>query len=210
MFTCKYCYTNYSTYNHYKTHISTKKHYENLTKMQSLTNNQQSATNISQITLVPESDQQSTKLESFKCKCCNKILASKFSLKRHYKICKSAQNLIDENTMDIIDNLLESKLDKSMSNDKQNITIVINNNNTNNINNNNINNTNNTNNNVNIELSHDDTDDVYAPFYGLWNKHNVNPFGYEDLSMFDDQAIADRIHSDGLNAFMEFKYTLFR
>lgn len=208
MFACKYCQSDYSSYSHYKTHVATKKHRESLAKL-SISNNTiaQSSINSGQITQTQESTQPEEQSGNFKCKCCNKVLVSKFSLKRHYKICKVAQDLIDENTMNIIDNLLESK---KIADDKQNITIVINNN-TNNINNtnttNNINNTNN--NNLNIELSKDDPDAKYNAFYGLWNRYNVNPFGYENLSMLDDPKVADRIHSGGLNAFTEFIHALY-
>jgi hypothetical protein len=210
MFECTYCDTKYTSVNHYKTHVATKKHQINLAKTVSISNitDTQQTVNPKQITLLPE-EQQLAQKHKFSCKCCNKVLASKFSLNRHYKICSSAQQLISENTMDIIDNLLDKT---ATGEDKQNITIVINNNNniTNNTNTNN--NLNNINNNLNIGLSPDDSDDPddkYAAFYELWSRYNVKPFGYENFDMLDNQAVADRIHGSGLNAFMEFISVLY-
>jgi hypothetical protein len=207
MFNCDLCDVSSTSIGNFRKHLNTQKHKDAVEKKK-LDVQLSVSTQIVSIPIVRQtqlvnndtSDQSLTK--SHICKCCKKTYYSIYTLKRHYKICKNAQQLISENTMDIIDNLL----DKTASNeDKQNITIVINNNN--NITNNT--NTNNINNNLNIELSQDDPDAKYAAFYELWSRYNVNPFGYENFDMLDNQAVADRIHGSGLNAFMEFISVLY-
>ena len=217
MFNCDLCDVSSTSIGNFRKHLNTQKHKDAVEKQKldvqiSVGTQIVSIPTINQTQLVNNDTPEQSLTKSPKspkspkshiCKCCKKSYYSIYTLKRHYKICKNAQQLISENTMDIIDNLLDKT---ATSEEKQNITIIINNNNnTNNTNNN----TNNINNNLNIELSQDDPDNKYAAFYELWSRYNVNPFGYENFDMLDNQAIADRIHGGGLNAFMEFIAVLY-
>jgi hypothetical protein len=91
--------------------------------------------------------------------------------------------------VDIIDNLLGGKVDKSLLDGKQPTNIVINN----------TNKTNTKNININV-IQYQAPDDEY---YAFWKAHKVNPVGFENTEMLKNKDIADRIHGCGLNAFFE-------
>ena len=197
MFKCIYCDTDVASPSHYKAHLATSKHKRNYILSTNVINTQQDDSNMTNKLkhIIELNNTTQLPKKTFICKCCNKSLASKFSLDRHYRVCQSAQTLIKTNTIDIIDNLLDNKIDKSLLDGKQPINIVINNI----TNNNNTNNTNNNTNNVNV-LQIQSPDDEY---YQFWKERNINPVGFENLDMLTKTDIADRIHGSGLNAFME-------
>jgi len=124
MFKCIYCNTNVASPSHYKAHLSTNKHKKKYAIFMKVND-------INQLPTEPDIQNQPIQNEStivnksnFIGKCCGKSFASKFSLGRHYKRCEKAQQLINDNTIDIIDNLLDGKIDKSVLDSKQPINII--------------------------------------------------------------------------------------
>ena len=195
MLKCAACNVTANSVCNFRTHLATKKHILNVERLErsQLIVDTTPIINMNNRSILE--DKQET-ISKYTCKCCKKELSSNFNLKRHIKKCEKAQQLINNNAVNIIDNLLGGKIDKLLLESKQPINIVINNI-TNNTNNNTNTNTNNINNNV---IQFQSTDDEY---YNFWKGRKVNPVGFENTDMLKNKEIADRIHGGGLNAFVE-------
>lgn len=120
-------------------------------------------------------------LPEIKCNFCCKTVCNTGNLNRHKKQCKLNPNNL------VLHNIGQDVL----INPSNNITINVQQNITNNI----INADTITN---NIQITPDEI------FDNFWKQAGVRPFGFEDLSGLDNQEIADKIHSFGLNCFVEF------
>lgn len=109
----------------------------------------------------------------YQCGGCSKQLANKSNLNRHERTCADAIELKEK----LFAKHKNGKRSQRAKEHKPlgNITININ-----------IDNSKNTNNTQNI-----------------WNQLNLNPFGYEDISILQDKKVIDKIHGRGLNAFDE-------
>jgi hypothetical protein len=201
MFKCAVCDVSANSVCHFRTHLATKKHILNVEKHKQSQLIVDSSANKVDNTQSDNAVDIKEVESKYVCKCCNKVLSSKFNLKRHLKTCDEVRELLNNKKEDFINELvndvLNNKVDKSLLDGKQPINIVINN--ITNNNNTNNNNTNNTNNNVNV-LQIQSPDDEY---YQFWKERNINPVGFENLDMLSKTDIADRIHGSGLNAFME-------
>jgi len=116
-----------------------------------------------------------------KCNFCSKTVCNMGNLNRHKKTCKLNPNNIKQPT--IAQDILVNPTNNITINVQQNIT-------------NNIINAENITNNIQII-----PDEIFNNF---WKQAGIRPFGFEDLSGLDNQEIADKIHSFGLNCFVEF------
>ncbi len=188
-FNCIICNVSLCSLTSYRNHCSSQAHLKALT-----IHNQKTTKLASQI-----------KSDEYNCKYCNKSYCNKGNLTRHKKSCVKLIELKDKYIKNI-DKIIEKEIDFDIDNNKlehnnikllsnssvPNITINIQQNIQQNI-------TNNTANVVNnIEIAPDEV------FNSFWNQANIRPMGFEDLSGLETQEAADRIHSYGLNCFVEF------
>jgi len=206
MLSCAVCNISICSVYYFKQHLLTKNHIANLAKQ----SNPIPANQLAKIqdnlntNIEPLTENKQSKSPNYCCKYCSKNYYSNYNLKRHYDTCKKfadymateKQKLIRQN---MIDNVEDSITHQSYPIDTsiQPINIIINNNITNN---NNI-----LNGNVNVALiNNTNVVDKEAEFYEFWKKNRVNPVGFENLDMLNNQAIADKIHGCGLNAFIAY------
>lgn len=194
-FKCVICDVNLCSLTSYRNHCSSKSH---ITE----------ASIVKKTTIVELPD---NKHNEFNCKYCDKSYCNKSNLTRHKKKCQNFLNLkeryiknIDiliDKDIQINNSILESinptRPSKPNNNLQNNITINVQQNITNNI----INAENITN---NIEITPDEI------FNNFWQESGVRPVGFEDLSGLDSQEIADKIHSFGVNCFVEFLTQIYK
>jgi len=115
----------------------------------------------------------------YQCGGCSRQLANKSNLNRHERNCADAIELKEK----LFIKHKNSKRPRAKEQQKPlgNITININ-----------IDNSNTNNNTQNI-----------------WNQLNLNPFGYEDISILQDKQVIDKIHGRGMNAFDELLHQIY-
>jgi hypothetical protein len=110
MLTCNICNITANSVCNFRTHITTKKHIQNLEKQNAVKQNNEILSNqISQNNNTPDTT------AKFSCRNCNKILASKFNLKRHFKTCEQTNTLLDTMNNTLL-NKLASPNDKIVNN----------------------------------------------------------------------------------------------
>jgi hypothetical protein len=203
MFPCSICDISISTVYKFKQHILTKSHIANLAK-QSKPNQGNQLVQIqdthgigSQLT-TENTNPNKTK---YCCKYCSNSYYSNYNLKRHYDTCKQFIEYIEKEKqklirLNMIDNIINDVSNQTPQSDTSSIAppinIIINNNITNNT----------INGNVNVAICN--TVDKEHEFYDFWKTNKVNPVGFENTDMLNNQAIADKIHGGGLNAFIEY------
>lgn len=215
---CIICKIKISQIYNYRKHLSTKIHIRNVEKLNSLKSSQasdevdirDSISGLESTYSIPINSNtelgqllgsDSNQLEipnniksKFICKCCNNSFASNFSLKRHIKTCGAIQLLLSktDNVSAIADYFNKSN-DIPAAN---NVTIIVNNNNT-------INNTiNNTlNGDMNINIGNPTKDEIYDNFINYWKIMGSNPFGFEDTKMLEDKNVYNDVHANGLKAY---------
>ena len=194
-FKCVICNVNLCSLTSYRNHCSSKSH---ITE----------AGIVKKTTIVELPD---NKHNEFNCKYCDKSYCNKSNLTRHKKKCQNFLNLkeryiknidilIDKDIQinnSIVESINPTRPTKPNNNLQNNITINVQQNITNNI----INAENITN---NIEITPDEI------FNNFWQESGVRPVGFEDLSGLDSQEIADKIHSFGVNCFVEFLTQIYK
>lgn len=186
MFKCSVCDVTAKTICNFRTHLSTKKHILNVENV-----NQNAIIVLDNSNLNINISTQIQKLK-FICKCCNKELSTKYNLKRHIDTCSEVKDHLERQQLNAINELVNdiqtnNNLDQVLGGN-QPINIVINNI------------TNNTNNNLQVNVTqYKNSTDEYNDY---WKLHNINPVGFENLDMLKNPEIANKIHGNGLNAFM--------
>jgi hypothetical protein len=197
-FTCTVCNISLCSITSYRNHCSSKAHITTFNNLNKKNN---------KLKLQKQTP------DTFICSYCDKSYCNNGNLTRHKKTCTERLALKEKyvkNLDKIIDNDIEmnkivtkpNNINHNPSNSVPNITINIQQNITNNNTANVVNNTANVIN--NIELNPDEI------FNNFWDRANIRPMGFEDLSGLDSQEIADKVHGFGLNCFVEFINQLYK
>ena len=204
MLSCNVCNISICSVYYFKQHLLTKNHIANITKQH------QQSNPVNQLALIQANDSNTHNNQitgnktnnnpNYCCKYCSNSYYSNYNLKRHYDTCKKfAEYMTTEKRKIMHQNMIDGgmcnvSLQSGADTIVQPINIIINNNITNN---NNI-----LNGNLNVAFCN--SVDKNTEFYDFWKGNKVNPVGFENMEMLNNQAIADKIHGAGLNAFMEY------
>jgi hypothetical protein len=198
MFTCCVCNIELSSVYKFKQHVLTKTHISKLSvKQHSL--NEPNTVAISQLAQSTNNLVTTNVIKTPSvCKYCDKKYSTIYNLKRHYDTCKPFIQFMENEKNKIINDISNGVCNTNnlsglpTLNNGTPINIVINN----------ITNNNTLNGDLNISVTN--TINKEDEFYEFWKHNKVNPVGFENTEMLNNQAIADKIHGNGLNAFMEY------